>query len=234
MIKIKSKNQEYNLFNKLSDEWWDENGEFKILHRIKPIRLEYVLSQFKDYKVKNLDILDIGCGGGLVSEPLCKLGGNVTGIDFSENNIDICKFRAEKNNLKIKYICNDIEKINLKKKYDLIIMFEVLEHLEDWRKFLIKIKRNLKTNGKIIISTINRNSLSKFLTIYLGENVLNWIPKGTHDYNKFIKPEEINIAIKKIKLKSDNLKGLTFNPIVNEWYMSNSVKVNYFCTLKNI
>ena len=91
-----------------------------------------------------------------------------------------------------------------------------------------------KTNGKIIISTINRNSLSRFLTIYLGENVLNWIPKGTHDYNKFIKPEEINIAIKKIKLKSDNLKGLTFNPIVNEWYMSNSVKVNYFCTLKNI
>ena len=115
MIKIKSKIKNIIYLTNYPMNGGMRNGEFKILHRIKPIRLEYVLSQFKDYKVKNLDILDIGCGGGLVSEPLCKLGGNVTGIDFSENNIDICKFRAEKNNLKIKYICNDIEKINLKK-----------------------------------------------------------------------------------------------------------------------
>ena len=234
MIKLKPKKEEYDLFDNLSQEWWDENGKFKVLHKITPIRMEYILSQINNKKLSQFDILDIGCGGGLVSEPLARLGAKVTGIDFVEKNIKIAKSHAKSKNLKINYMCQDIELLNLNKKFDVIIMFEILEHLEDWKKFLINIKRSLKPNGIIILSTINKNIISKYSAIYFAENILNWIPKGTHDFNKFIKPEEIINGLKKEKIKVIDFKGLIYNPLNSNWHLSNNKLINYFCTLKKI
>ena len=223
-------NLEHELFSKLSQEWWDENGKFKVLHQIRPLRIEYILKQIDSKKMTDLDVLDLGCGGGLISESLSRLNANVTGVDFVKNNIEVAKRHALKKKLKINYIQDDIEKLRLAKKFDLIIIFEVLEHLNDWQSFLIKIKKNLKRNGIIIISTINRNILSKYLAIYFAENILKWVPKGTHSYEKFIKPSEIysNMINNNFRLK--NLSGLKFNLLQGSWKLSRNPNVNYFCT----
>ena len=226
----KRNKQEYELFSKLSDEWWDENGKFRVLHQIRPIRIQYILDQFNNQNIKNLDILDLGCGGGLVSESLSRLGANVTGLDFVEKNIEIAKIHSSKKNLKINYICDNIEQLKLNKKFDLIIMFEVLEHLNNWESLIGKIKKNLKSNGLLIISTINRNIISKYMAIYFAEYILKWIPKGTHNYENFIKPEEIDLCVKKNNFIFKNLQGLVFDPVSFNWKLSNNTKINYFCT----
>ncbi len=230
----KINNKEYELFNKLSKEWWDENGKFKVLHQIRPIRIKYILDQLNNNNLKNMDILDLGCGGGLVCESLSRLGAKVTGIDFAEKNIEVAKIHAVKNNLNINYIHADIENLDLKKKFDLIIMFEVLEHLNNWKNLLIDIKKYLKKNGLIIISTINRNLISKYSAIYIAENILGWIPKGTHSYEKFIKPEEIEYFMKDNKLFLNDMKGLVYNPTSLDWRLSKNTMINYFCTYSKI
>ncbi len=231
MIEMKSKNLEYEQFLKLSNEWWDEEGQFKVLHQIKPLRMEYILKQFDKIKINKLQILDLGCGGGLICEPLARLGAGVTGVDFVENNIKIARKHAKQKKLKINYMFSDIEKIILNKKFDLIILFEILEHLEDWRGFLLNIYKNLKPGGKIIISTINRNIIAKYTAIHLAENLLKWIPKSTHDYQKFIKPSEIKYFAEIENLKFQNLTGLVFNPLEFKWRLSKNTTINYFCTL---
>ena len=233
-MKSNKKNKEYNFFNKLSEEWWDENGKFGILHKIRPLRIEYILQQINNKKVKKLKILDIGCGGGLVSESLSKLGAVVTGIDFVENNIKVAKQHSADLGLKIDYKVADIEKIKLKKNFDVIVAFEVLEHLNDWEKFLNKIKNNLNKNGILIISTINRNILSKYIAIFLAENILNWIPKGTHNYNKFIKPNEIIDSFANTDLLFNDLTGLIYDPVEFRWRLSKNTMINYFCVFKKI
>ena len=154
MMSIKSKNEEFAFFNQLSDEWWNENGKFKILHQIKSHRMTYILDQIENRDIKNLKILDVGCGGGIICEPLARLGAKVTGIDFAPNNINAAKIHSKKNKLKINYIHKDVEKSKLDGKFDLILMFEVLEHLDDWKKTIKKIKKNLNKNGLIIIFII--------------------------------------------------------------------------------
>ena len=230
MMNIKSKNEEFALFNQLSDEWWNENGKFKILHQIKSLRMSYILDQINNRNIRNLKILDVGCGGGIICEPLARLGAKVTGIDFAPNNIIAAKIHSKKNKLKINYINKDIEKSKLDEKFDIILMFEVLEHLDDWKKTIKNIKKNLNKNGLIIISTINRNLLSKLFAINIAENILHWIPKGTHDYNKLIKPEELKKILLKEKFNFNNIKGLVFNPLNREWKLSKNYMINYFCT----
>ncbi len=156
MMNIKSKNEEFAFFNQLSDEWWNENGKFKILHQIKSHRMSYILDQINNRNIRNLKILDVGCGGGIICEPLARLGAKVTGIDFAPNNIIAAKIHSKKNKLKINYINKDIEKSKLDEKFDIILMFEVLEHLDNWKKTIKNIKKNLNKNGLLIISTINR------------------------------------------------------------------------------
>ena len=229
-MNIKSKNEEFAFFNQLSDEWWNENGKFKILHQIKSHRMTYILDQINNRNIKNLKILDVGCGGGIICEPLARLGAKVTGIDFAPNNIKAAKIHSKKNKLKINYINKDIEKSELNEKFDIILMFEVLEHLDNWKKTIKNIKKNLNKNGLIIISTINRNLLSKLLAIDIAENILHWVPKGTHDYNKLIKPEELKKILLKEKFNFDNIKGLVFNPLNREWKLSKNYMINYFCT----
>ena len=229
-MNIKSKNEEFALFNQLSDEWWNENGKFKILHQIKTHRMSYILEQINNRNIKNLKILDVGCGGGIICEPLARLGAKVTGIDFSPNNIKAAQLHSKKNKLKINYIHKDIEKSKLDEKFDIVLMFEVLEHLDNWKKIIKSIKKNLNKNGKIIISTINRNLLSKLFAISIAENILHWIPKGTHDYNKLIKPEELKITLSKENFHFNNIRGLIFDPLNSEWKLSKNHMINYFCT----
>ena len=230
MMDIKSKNEEFAFFNQLSDEWWNENGKFKILHQIKSHRMSYILDQINNRNIRNLKILDVGCGGGIICEPLARLGAKVTGIDFAPNNIIAAKIHSKKNKLKINYINKDIEKSELDEKFDIILMFEVLEHLDNWKKTIKNIKKNLNKNGLIIISTINRNLLSKLFAINIAENILHWIPKGTHDYNKLIKPEELKKILLKEKFNFNNIEGLVFNPLNREWKLSKNYMINYFCT----
>ena len=230
MMNIKSKNEEFALFNQLSDEWWNENGKFKILHQIKSHRMTYILDQINNRNIKNLKILDVGCGGGIICEPLARLGAEVTGIDFVPNNIKAAKIHCKKNGLKIRYIYKDIEKSKLDEKFDLILMFEVLEHLDNWKETIKNIKKNLNKDGIIIISTINRNLLSNLFAINIAENILKWIPKGTHDYNKFIQPEELKNTLSNEKFRFNNIRGLVFNPLTREWRLSKNYAINYFCT----
>ena len=227
---IESKKSEFNHFSSLANDWWSKNGKFKILHDIQPLRIKYIKDTLNKSKLNKTKILDIGCGGGLISEGMSKLGADVTGIDFVKENIKVAKLHAKKNNLKINFLVKDFEKEKITSKFDVIIIFEVLEHLNDWEAFLKKIQMNLKKNGVLIISTINKNLFSKFLTIDIGENFLNWIPSNTHNYYKFIKPEDLKNVLFSNHFKEIKFKGLNYDPFKFKWELNNNIKVNFFCS----
>ena len=235
MEKKNSKNREFKNFTDLALEWWNPNGKFKILHQILPLRMEYILKNIDKSNLKNLDILDLGCGGGLTCESLARLDVSVTGIDFVKENITTAKKHALKSDLKINYLHEDINKIILKKKYDTILLLEVLEHLDEWELLIKKIKKNLKPQGKIIISTINKNKISNFFGIYVAENILKWVPKNTHEYNKLITPDNLKKNLKKNNLVLKNIEGMNYNPFLNQWSLSKKIyPINYFCTAQLI
>ena len=240
MIKNTLKTSEFNHFETLADEWWDPDGKFKILHSLTPIRIKYIknklfekkqLIKFSKKSLSNFDILDLGCGGGLVCEPLARLGANITGIDFVKQNIIAAKKHAKKSNTNIEYLHQDINNLKFKKKYDAVLILEVLEHIEDWKKIIINVKKLLKPGGKIIISTINRNFFSKLFAIFIAENILNWVPRKTHTYSKLIKPEELRPFLNKNKINVTDVTGLIFNPLSGQWMLDkNNCLINYFCT----
>jgi len=229
-MSIKSKKSEFDHFSSLANDWWSKNGKFKILHDIQPIRIKYIQEILNNTNLDNTKILDIGCGGGLISEGLSKLGANVNGIDFIRENINVAKKHAKKNNLKIKYEVKDFEKEKISSKFDMIIIFEVLEHLHNWESFIKKIRNNLKKNGVLVISTINRNLISKFLTLDMGENFLKWIPMNTHNFYKFIKPDELEHILIKNNFKNIKFRGLTFDLLKLNWKLSDNYMINYFCS----
>ena len=230
MNKKTSKIQEFKQFSKISSEWWDPKGKFKILHRITPLRINYIIKNIQK-DIKNLDILDLGCGGGLTCEPLAKLGGKVTGIDFIKENIKIAKQHSNKFNLKINYIHDDLDVMILNKKYDVILMLELIEHVENWEHLILKIKKNLNPKGTIIFSTINQNIFSKFFGIFVAENILKWVPKNTHDYNKLIKPQKLKSFLIKNNFKIKDTTGMNYNFFIREWELNkNLLPINYFCT----
>jgi len=229
-MNIKSKKSEFDHFTRLARDWWSKNGKFKTLHDIQPIRIKYIQEVLNKKQFNEIKILDIGCGGGLISEEVSKLGAKVTGIDFIKENIRVAKKHAKKNNLNINYFVKDFEKEKISSKFDVIIIFEVLEHLNDWESFLQKIRLNLKNNGILIISTINKNLISKFFTLDIAENILKWIPHNTHSYYKFIKPEELKFILSINNFKNIKFKGLTYDPIKLNWKLSENTKINYFCS----
>ena len=231
-MKNEKKNIEFEHFSTLANEWWSKNGKFKILHDIQPIRIKYILETLNKNNLNNTKVLDVGCGGGLVSEGLSKIGATVTGIDFIKENINVAKMHAKKNNLKINYFVKDFEKEKITSKYDVIIILEVLEHLNNWEAFVKKIKLNLKKNGTLIISTINRNLVSKFLTLDIGENLLKLIPLNTHTFYKFIKPEELEQVLSFNNFENIKFKGLTYDALKLSWKLSENTKINYFCSCK--
>ena len=229
-MNFKIKKSEFDHFSQLASEWWLKNGKFKILHEIQPIRIKYIQDVINKKKLDKMKILDLGCGGGLISEGLSKIGANVKGIDFVKDNINIARIHAKKSNLNIDYKMLDFENEKIRSKFDIIVIFEVLEHLSDWKSFITKIQSNLKSNGILIISTINKNLISKFLTIDLAENFLNWIPRNTHNYHKFIRPKELEFFLNQNNFKNISFKGLQYNPFKKKWILSENTNVNYFCS----
>ena len=228
--------EEIQKFSRLANEWWDVNGKFKPLHMFNPIRIEYILdialSHFKINKsknlpLKNLKILDIGCGGGLISEPMSRLGANITGIDASSKNIEIAKIHAKKNNLKINYQNNSPEQMNKKDKYNLILNLEVVEHVENLDLYLQSCSDLLKKDGLIFTATLNKSFTSFIKAIIGAEYVLRWLPIGTHDWNKFLKPEDLEKKLNNFNISIKDVSGLEFNPFTQKWKRSNNLSVNY-------
>ena len=227
---------EINKFSKIADEWWDINGKFKPLHMFNPMRIEYILdttlNYFKIDKIKklpfrNLKILDIGCGGGLISEPMSRLGANVTGIDASDKNIHVAKLHAKKNNLNINYLNTVPENLKLQNEFDIILNLEVIEHVENLDLYLSSCFGLLKKKGIMFTATINRTLTSYVKAIVGAEYILRWLPIGTHDWNKFVKPEELEKKLNDLNFSITSLTGLSYNPIFQEWKKTKDMSVNY-------
>ena len=227
---------EINKFSKIADEWWDINGKFKPLHVFNPMRIEYILEvtlnhfkidRNKKLPLKDLKILDIGCGGGLISEPMSRLGANVTGIDASDKNIQVAKLHAKKNNLKINYLNTVPENLKLKNEFDIILNLEVVEHVENLDLYLSSCFDLLKQKRIMFTATINRTLTSYVKAIVGAEYILRWLPIGTHDWNKFIKPEELEKKLTDLSFTITDLAGLSYNPIFQEWKKTEDLSVNY-------
>ena len=234
--------EEIQKFSRLADEWWDVNGKFKPLHMFNPIRIEYITGNIKKYFkiekednfLKGLNILDIGCGGGLISEPMARLGANVTGIDASDKNINVAKLHSKKSGLKINYLNKSPENLSDVEKFDIILNLEIVEHVEDVNLYIKSCYKLLKKNGLMFTATLNRSLTSYVKAIIGAEYILRWLPIGTHDWNKFIKPEELQKILSKEKFSTLEVKGLNFNPFLNKWKKSDNLSVNYIiCSLKD-
>ena len=227
--------EEIDKFSKMSEEWWDPNGKFKPLHKFNPIRVKYIidntLSHFKINKkndpLKGLNILDVGCGGGLLTEPLSRLGANVIGIDASKNNIEVAKRHLQKGNLKIKYYCATPEDFKSTVKFDVILNMEIVEHVQDLNLFLNQTSKFLKKNGLMYVATINKTLKSYLFAIIGAEYILRWLPIGTHEWDKFIDPNDLIKISKKYNLQLQNLDGMKFNIITDKWSISSDKSINY-------
>ena len=227
--------KEIDKFSKMANEWWDPEGKFKPLHKFNPTRIKYIKENIIDnFKLKNklrpisgINILDIGCGGGLLSEPMSRMGANVTGIDASDKNIKIAKLHSKKNKLKINYLCSSPEKLKINKKFDVILNMEIVEHVEDVDFFLKSCSKLLKKNGLMFVATINKTLKSYIFAIVGAEYVLRWLPIGTHEWEKFVKPEDLKKILMKYDLSLNKLEGMNFNIIKDEWSISRDLSVNY-------
>ena len=234
--------KEVKKFSQISSEWWNPEGKFKPLHKFNPIRIKYIKNNIiNNFNIKtkirpleNIDILDIGCGGGLLSEPMSKLGANVTGIDASEKNINVANFHAKKNKLKINYICASPEKLILKKKFDIVLNMEIVEHVDDVNFFINKSSEFLKKNGLMFIATLNKTLKSYIFAILGAEYILRWLPVGTHNWEKFIEPSKLIKFGENNSLKLEKIDGMIFNPVFNEWKISKDKSVNYIAKFKKI
>ena len=233
--------EEIQKFSSLANEWWDVKGKFKPLHMFNPIRIEYITQMIRKYfkisdqemnPFKKLKILDIGCGGGLISEPMARLGAKVTGIDASEKNINIAKIHSKESNLEINYINSSPEKLNEKEEFDIILNLEIIEHVEDVELYLNSCNKLLKKDGLMFTATLNRTITSYLKAIIGAEYILRWLPIGTHDWNKFIKPEELEKKLSSENFKTIEVKGLVFNPLNSKWRKSNNLSVNYIICSK--
>ena len=235
--------EEIQKFSRLAEEWWDVNGKFKPLHMFNPIRIEYItekikihfkLKKDKSNYLKGLNILDIGCGGGLISEPMARLGANVTGIDASKKNINIAKSHSKKNGLKINYLNVSPENLEHIEKFDIILNLEIVEHVDNVSLYIKSCYKLLKKNGLMFTATLNRSLVSYIKAIVGAEYILRWLPIGTHDWNKFIKPEELEKYLSDEKFSTLDIKGLKFNPFLKKWKKTNDLSVNYIInSLKN-
>ena len=226
-------------FSKLAKDWWNPNGKFKPLHLFNPSRIKFIkeklISHFnidrnKAKPLEELKILDIGCGGGLLCEPLSRLGATMTGIDASYNNIEVAKLHAKEMGLDVEYICCSPEKLNLNNEFDVILNMEVIEHVSNTNLFIKNCSQLIKKNGIMFVATINKNLKSYFFAILGAEYILRWLPIGTHDWDKFLTPEELEVLSNKNGFTANESIGLKFNLFSKKWYQSTDVSVNYIST----
>jgi len=227
-------------FARLSGQWWDELGPFRQLHRINPVRLTYIRDQLcrrfgRDAKgpatLSGLSVLDIGCGGGLVCEPLARLGASVTGIDPAAENIEAAKAHASAGGLDITYEGTTAEELASRgQSYDAVLLLEVVEHVPDLQAFIKSVAPLTKPGGVMILSTLNRTLKSFALAIVGAEYILRWLPVGTHQWQRFVTPAELDSALSAAGLAMAGTEGLIYDPFSDEWRLATDTDVNYFAT----
>ena len=231
--------KEIEKFSRIAEEWWNPNGKFKPLHNFNPIRIKYIKDNIiKDFNIKslekplkNINLLDIGCGGGLLSEPMCRLGASVVGIDASKKNIEVAKFHAKKNKLKINYKIASPEKLKTKIKFDVILNMEIVEHVENVDFFIKESSKLLKKNGVMFVATLNKTLKSYTFAIIGAEYILKWLPIGTHDWEKSIRPDDLIKISEQNNLRFKKLDGMKFNLLDESWKISDDTSVNYIVKL---
>ncbi|QXK91959.1 bifunctional 2-polyprenyl-6-hydroxyphenol methylase/3-demethylubiquinol 3-O-methyltransferase UbiG [Neoehrlichia mikurensis] len=224
-------------FTKISDQWWNKKGSFSLLHKINPLRVCYVANYLNNIftQLSSLSLLDIGCGGGIFSESMSRLGIDVCGIDPSQSNINIAKNHALKNNLQINYRCIDIyDLINTNECYDIIVVMEVIEHVNNLPIFIQNVCQLLKNNGVLFLSTLNKTIKSMIFAIIAAEYILHWLPQGTHKWQKFVKPSQIVNMLLQQNVIVQDITGISFNVIKNKWSLSRDISVNYILTAQKI
>jgi len=223
-------------FSKLSAEWWDPNGKMAPLHRINPLRLGYIRDAACRKFERNakslsclsgLRVLDIGCGAGLLCEPLTRLGAQVIGIDPSASNIAAAKLHADKGHLSIDYRCTTVEEMDVRERFDIVLAMEVVEHVVDIGAFLSRCATMLKPGGLMVVSTLNRNWKSFALAIVGAEYILRWLPRGTHQWEKFVRPDELAKHLLDSRLVITEESGVVYNPFADKWSLSTDMDVNY-------
>ncbi len=232
--------QEIEHFSKDSDHWWDEQGPFKPLHQLNPVRIAYIREQIEAHygldagskaPFKKLKIIDVGCGGGLVCEPMARLGGTVTGIDADANAVRVAKAHAKTAGLKIDYQNKAAE--DVKEKYDIVLALEIIEHVADVDGFVQNCVDLCKPDGLVVFSTLNRTPKSFALGIVAAEYILRWVPRGTHQWKKFIRPSELARMVRQSGARENDITGLTFNPVQKDFELTdNDISVNYFMTVR--
>ncbi len=225
-------------FEAMAAEWWDTKGKFRPLHLMNPCRLDYITTQIaaefgRDLTAPTpftgLRLLDIGCGGGLLSEPMARLGATVVGADAAPRNIPVAQIHARQSGLEIDYRHTTAEALAAAgEQFDVVLNMEVIEHVADPAAYLTACQRLLKPGGLMICSTLNRNPKSWLMAIVGAEHIMRWLPKGTHDWNKFITPDELQALIEQAGLTQVDRKGMVFNPIGWSWSLSSrDLSVNY-------
>ena len=223
---------EVNKFDELAAKWWDKDGEFRPLHQINPLRVDFIEERSS---MEGKKVLDVGCGGGILAEALSELGANVTGIDASENTIGVAKSHSRSIGSDVIYIQNTIEEFissHPNEKFDVITCLEMLEHVPSPNEIIKSCSNLLKDDGNIFFSTINRNPRSYLFAVIGAEYILNLLPKGTHDYEKFIKPSELAKWIREAGLNSKETIGLSYNPITGNYWLGKDIQVNYMVHAK--
>ena len=235
--------KEIEKFSQMASDWWNPNGKFKPLHLFNPVRIKFIkeklISHFElnpneEKPLKGLKILDIGCGGGLLCEPLSRLGAIMTGIDASKNNIEVAKLHSQEMNLDINYINCSPENLKFKDKFDVILNMEVVEHVSNVNLFIQNCSELIKKKGIMFVATINKNLKSYIFAILGAEYILRWLPIGTHDWDKFLTPNDLDAIISKNNFINDEIVGVKFNLFSNQWHQTTDTTVNYISTyLKN-
>jgi 2-polyprenyl-6-hydroxyphenyl methylase/3-demethylubiquinone-9 3-methyltransferase len=224
-------NDEIEKFNRIATRWWDVNGDFEPLHKINPLRLDFVS---KNTKLKKKQVLDIGCGGGILSESMDNIGAFVTGIDMASDVIDIAKLHQKESGTNVNYQNISTEELASTNQsyYDVITCMEMLEHVPSPNDIISSCSSLLKDNGYVFFSTINRNFKSFVFAIIGAEHILKLLPVGTHQYSKFIKPSEIEEIARKSDLELIDTIGINYNPLMKKYYCSSDVDVNYIMCFK--
>ena len=230
-------------FSRLAKQSWDPHGKYKPLHLFNPARIKFIkeklISNFKldsnsEKPLDKLKIIDIGCGAGLLCEPLNRLGAKITGVDASKENIEIARIHSKEMNLNIDYIQCSPEKLNFKNEFDVLLSMEVIEHTQNVNLFIQSCSKLIKRNGIMFVATINKNLKSYIFAIIGAEYILRWLPISTHDWNKFITPQDLEMIASKNNFVADETIGMKYNLFSNKWSKSNDASVNYISTfLKN-